>query len=242
MKSRTVLLAVATVVAAIVLLAGCAKKPVAKAVPAPPPAPAAPTATIAASPETVTAGQPTTITWNADNANEITISGIGTVSASGSRQLTPAESTTYTLSAKGPGGKIDANARVTVNPVQRPELPAISEEELFRKNVRDVFFGYDKYDVDTEGHDAVASTAKFLADHPGTKLMIEGHCDERGSIEYNLALGENRANAVKTELTKLGVSADRVRTTSFGKEKPFCSDSNEECWAQNSRGHILKAQ
>jgi peptidoglycan-associated lipoprotein len=242
MKSRTVLLAVATIVAAIVLLAGCAKKPVAKAVPAPPPAPTAPTATIAASPETVTAGQPTTITWNAENANEITISGIGTVSASGSRQLTPAESTTYTLSAKGPGGKIDANARVTVNPVQRPELPAISEEELFRKNVRDVFFGYDKYDVDTEGHDAVASTAKFLADHPNTKLMIEGHCDERGSIEYNLALGENRANSVKTELTKLGVSADRVRTTSFGKEKPFCSDSNEECWAQNRRGHILKAQ
>jgi peptidoglycan-associated lipoprotein len=242
MKSRTVLLAVATIVAAIVLLAGCAKKPVAKAVPAPPPAPTAPTATIAASPETVTAGQPTTITWNAENANEITISGIGTVSASGSRQLTPAESTTYTLSAKGPGGKIDANARVTVNPVQRPELPAISEEELFRKNVRDVFFGYDKYDVDTEGHDAVASTAKFLADHPNTKLMIEGHCDERGSIEYNLALGENRANSVKTELTKLGVSADRVRTTSFGKEKPFCSDSNEECWAQNRRGHISKAQ
>jgi peptidoglycan-associated lipoprotein len=242
MKSRTVLLAVAIVVAAIVLLAGCAKKPVAKAVPAPPPAPTAPTATIAASPETVTAGQPTTITWNAENANDITISGIGTVPASGSRQLTPAESTTYTLSAKGPGGKIDANARVTVNPLQRPELPAISEEELFRKNVRDVFFGYDKYDVDTEGHDAVASTAKFLADHPSTKLMIEGHCDERGSIEYNLALGENRANAVKTELTKLGVSADRVRTTSFGKEKPFCSDSNEECWAQNRRGHILKAQ
>jgi peptidoglycan-associated lipoprotein len=242
MKSRTVLLAVATIVAAIVLLAGCAKKPVAKAVPAPPPAPTAPTATIAASPETVTAGQPTTITWNAENANEITISGIGTVSASGSRQLTPAESTTYTLSAKGPGGKIDANARVTVNPVQRPELPAISEEELFRKNVRDVFFGYDKYEVDTEGHDAVASTAKFLADHPNTKLMIEGHCDERGSIEYNLALGENRANSVKTELTKLGVSADRVRTTSFGKEKPFCSDSNEECWAQNRRGHISKAQ
>ena len=81
-----------------------------------------------------------------------------------------------------------------------------------------------------------------MADHPDLKLMVEGHCDERGSIEYNLALGVNRANAVKTELTKLGVSADRIHTQSFGKEKPFCSDSNEECWAQNRRGHVVKTQ
>jgi len=244
MKSnKFALFALITLLAATLLLGGCAKKPVAKAVPAPPPPPPAPTATISASPEVVTAGQSTTITWKADNANDITISGLGTVQASGTRELTPAQSTTFTLTAKGPGGSADANARVTVNAApQRPEPPAISEEELFRKNVHDVFFAYDKYDVDTEGHDAVTSTAKFLADHPNTKLTIEGHCDERGSIEYNLALGENRASAVKTELTKLGVSADRVNTTSFGKEKPFCTDSNEECWAQNRRGHAVKAQ
>jgi peptidoglycan-associated lipoprotein len=243
MKSgKVTLLTLTLVLSAIVLLGGCAKKRVAAVPQTPPPQPAAPTATIAASPETVTAGQPTTITWKADNANDITISGIGTVPASGSRQLTPAESTTYTLMAKGPGGSADANARVTVNAAPRPEPPAISEEELFRKNVHDVFFAYDKYEVDTEGHDAVASTAKFMADHPNLKLKIEGHCDERGSIEYNLALGENRAAAVKTELTKLGVSADRISTTSFGKEKPFCTESNEECWAQNRRGHVEKAQ
>ena len=243
MKSgKVAFLTLTFVLAAIVLLGGCAKKQVAVAPPTPPPAPVAPTATISASPDTVIAGQPTTITWKADNANDITISGLGTVSASGTRQLTPAESTTYTLMAKGPGGTADANARVTVNAAPRPEPPAISDEELFRKNVRDVFFNYDRYDVDTEGHDAVASTAKFMADHPNLKLQVEGHCDERGSIEYNLALGENRAAAVKTELTKLGVSADRVSTTSFGKEKPFCNESNEECWAQNRRGHIVKAR
>jgi peptidoglycan-associated lipoprotein len=233
-------LAFIALIASTMLLGGCAKKHVAAAPPTPPPPPAAPSATITASPEVITAGQPTTITWKADNANDITISGLGTVAATGTRQLTPAESTTYTLTAKGPGGTADANARVTVNAMAKPEPPAISEEELFRKNVRDVFFGYDKYDVDTEGHDAVESTAKFLADHPNMKLMIEGHCDERGSIEYNLALGANRANAVKTELTKLGVSGDRIATQSFGKEKPFCTESNEECWAQNRRGHIVK--
>jgi peptidoglycan-associated lipoprotein len=229
------------ILAGTMLLSGCAKKHVATAPPTPPPPPAAPSATISASPEVVSAGQPTTITWKADNANDITISGLGTVSASGTRELTPAQSTTYTLTAKGPGGSADANARVTVN-AKAVEPPAISEEELFRKNVRDVFFAYDKYEVDNEGQSAVASTAKFMADRPNLKLMVEGHCDERGSIEYNLALGANRANAVKTELTKLGVSADRIATQSYGKEKPFCTDSNEECWAQNRRGHVVKAQ
>jgi peptidoglycan-associated lipoprotein len=238
---KVVQFSLTAILAGTMLLSGCAKKHVAAVPPTPPPPPAAPTATIAASPEVVTAGQPTTITWKTDNASEIAISGLGTVAASGTRELTPAQSTTYTLTAKGPGGSADANARVTVNP-KPVEAPAISEEEMFRKNVHDVFFGYDKYDVDTEGHDAVTSTAKFMADRPKVKLMIEGHCDERGSIEYNLALGANRASAVKTELTKLGVSADRIRTQSFGKEKPFCTDSTEECWAQNRRGHVVKDQ
>jgi peptidoglycan-associated lipoprotein len=238
---KLVMLALIAVLAGTMLLAGCAKKQVAVAPQTPPPPPT-PTASITASPEVVTAGQPTTITWKAENANDITISGLGTVSASGTRELTPSQSTTYTLTAKGPGGSADANARVTVNAASRPDPPAISEEELFRKNVHDVFFAYDKYDVDAEGHDAVESTAKFMADHPNLKLMIEGHCDERGSVEYNLALGVNRANAVKTELTKLGVSGDRIATQSFGKEKPFCNESNEECWAQNRRGHVVKAQ
>jgi peptidoglycan-associated lipoprotein len=239
---KLVHLALAGVLGGTMLLAGCHHKPLAKAPQVPPPPPTAPTATIAASPEVVTAGQPTTVTWNTANADEINISGVGTVSASGSRQVTPGQSTTYALTAKGPGGTADANARVTVNAAKTLESPAISEEELFRKNVRDVFFGYDKYDVDTEGNDAAASTAKFMADRPNMKLLVEGHCDERGSIEYNLALGANRANAVKTELTKLGVSPDRIRTQSFGKEKPFCTDSTEECWAQNRRGHMVREQ
>jgi peptidoglycan-associated lipoprotein len=73
-------------------------------------------------------------------------------------------------------------------------------------------------------------------------VTIEGHCDERGSTEYNLALGDRRAGAVKQYLVSLGISADRISTVSFGKEKPFCTQSNESCWQQNRRGHFVKAQ
>jgi len=74
------------------------------------------------------------------------------------------------------------------------------------------------------------------------KFLIEGHCDERGSTEYNLALGDNRANSIKQALISLGISADRIRTISYGKEKPFCTESTEACWAQNRRAHFVYQQ
>ena len=161
--------------------------------------------------------------------------------ASGSQQVTPAESSTYHLTAKGAGGTQDATARVTVNAPAPPPPPppSATEEELFSQNVKDVFFDYDKYDVRGDQAAAIQADAQFLNQHPNVNFTVEGHCDERGSTEYNLALGDNRANAVKNALVSAGVNASRVKTISYGKEKPFCTESNEQCWQQNRRGHFV---
>jgi peptidoglycan-associated lipoprotein len=223
-----------------IMTLGACKKKVAPPPPPPPPPPAAPTASLTANPNTVEKGQPTTLTWETTNATDINIDGVGAVKPSGSQQVTPAESTTYHLSAKGAGGTQEATARVTVNtPPPPPPAPSATEEELFSQTVKDVYFDYDKYDVRGDQASSLQADAQFLAQHPNINFTIEGHCDERGSTEYNLALGDNRANAVKNALTSAGVNASRIKTISYGKEKPFCTESNEQCWQQNRRGHFV---
>ena len=229
---------------AAMLLSACHKK-VAPAPPPPPPPPASPTASLSASPDTVQPGQGVTLTWQTTNATDVSIDGIGAVQASGSQQVSPSQSTTYTLTAKGPGGSQQATARVTVSAPPPPpptQAAAPSEADLFSQNVKDVYFDYDGSAVRGDQQAALQSDIEFLKQHPDIKFTIEGHCDERGSTEYNLALGDNRANAVKNGLTQGGVSADNVKTTSFGKEKPFCTESNESCWQQNRRAHFVYMQ
>jgi peptidoglycan-associated lipoprotein len=225
---------------AFMFLGACAKK-VAPPPPPPPPTLSAPTASLSANPNTVDPGQSTTLTWQTSNATDVTIDGIGPVDMSGSRQVTPAESTTYHLVAKGTGGNQDATARVTVNtaPAPPPQASNATEEELFAQSVKDVYFDYDKYDVRSSDQSAVQGDARFLQQHSNIRITIEGHCDERGSTEYNLALGANRADAVKNALVQAGVAGDRIKTISYGKEKPFCAESNESCWQQNRRGHFV---
>lgn len=225
---------------ALLFAGACTKKPVAKAVPpTPPPAPA-PTVALSASPDVVNAGQSTTLTWNTTNATTVNISGIGNVTASGSKVVTPSDSTTYELEAKGPGGDRDTSTRVTVNQsvAENQQESGPSDIDLFNANVKDVYFDYDRYTIRADQANITQADAKFLNDHPNMPIVIEGHCDDRGSEEYNLALGDNRANSVKSELVKLGVSANRIRTISYGKEKPFCSADNENCWSQNRRDHF----
>ncbi|MGA7629538.1 MAG: peptidoglycan-associated lipoprotein Pal [Terriglobales bacterium] len=221
-------------------LAAC-NKHVAKVTPPPPPPPAAPTATLATNPNVIHYGQSTTLTWQTANANNITILGLGTVPASGSRSVVPDMSTTYTLVAKGPGGTDDASARVTVNPIPTTQVttPQPSEADLFAKNVRDLFFDFNKANVRSDEVPVANNDAQFLDQHPDVKIMVEGHCDDRGSEEYNIALGVNRANTLKQSLEQEGVSADRINTISYGKEKPFCSADNEQCWQQNRRDHVV---
>jgi len=224
-----------------IMTLGACKKKVAPPPPPPPPPPAAPTASLTANPNTVEKGKSTTLTWETTNATEVNIDGIGEVKPNGSQEVTPTDSTTYHLTAKGPGGAQEATARVTVTtpPPPPPPKPSATEEELFAQNVRDIFFDYDKYDIRADQAGAVQADAQFLNQHSHINFTVEGHCDERGSTEYNLALGDNRANAVKNALVQAGVSASRIKTISYGKEKPFCTESNEQCWQQNRRGHFV---
>jgi peptidoglycan-associated lipoprotein len=111
-----------------------------------------------------------------------------------------------------------------------------SAEDL-RVNVGDtVHFDYDKYEVLEADRAVLQRQAAWLGKYPSVRVTIEGHCDERGTREYNLALGARRANAVKEYLVSLGVSSGRVETISYGKERPMCTESNESCYAQNRRG------
>ena len=240
MKSRAPILAVIFAFATMLLLiAGCAKKPVAKVTPPPPPAPPQPTVTLSVYPSDINQGQSANLTWEAQNATEVTLESIGNVESNGSKSVNPSESTTYRIVAKGPGGSSDASARLTVSappPVSSEVQPTL--RELFDRNVKDAFFAYDSYQLDTETSQILSSDAQFLQQHPELKFTVVGHCDERGSEEYNLALGASRAEAVKQALAAQGIDGQRVATNSVGKEQPFCTESNEECWHLNRRGHF----
>jgi peptidoglycan-associated lipoprotein len=200
--------------------------------------PASPSATLTVTPDTVDKGQSAQLSWTTQNASTVTIDGVGTVAANGTKRITPDSSTTYHLAASGQGGSTEASARVTVNiPVDR--TTRVTDQQLFEQNVKDVFFSYDNYEIRPDELNIVNADAEFLAQHPNIKLVIEGHCDERGSEEYNIALGENRASTVLATLKNHGVSADRVKIISYGKEKPFCTTSEtESCWQQNRRAHF----
>ena len=228
----------------LLLVAGCNKKKPAPP-PPPPPPPPAPTASISANPSTINAGQSTQLTWTTENATDVSIEGIGKVQASGSQTVTPTDSTTYRLAASGPGGTQEASTRVTVNRpapvVQQEAPPSLTDQQLFDQNIKDAYFDYDSYEVRPQDNAALRADAQFLNQHPNWRVLIEGHCDERGSTEYNMALGDSRAQAAKQALVSAGVAANRLTTTSFGKEKPFCTESNEQCWQQNRRGHLVLA-
>ncbi len=232
---------VVVALAVVLVVSACGKKKTAPPPPPPPPPAPAPTASLTANPNTITAGQSTTLIWKTDYATEVVIDQLGTVDPSGSRTVTPPISTTYRLVAKNETGTQEATARVTVTPAPAPPPPQTNgtDAQLFSQNVKDVFFDYDSYDISQQYQQVLQQDARFLQQHPNMKFTIEGHCDERGSTEYNLALGDNRANATKQALVSLGIPADRIRTISYGKEKPFCTESTEACWAQNRRGHFV---
>ncbi|MGA9630027.1 MAG: peptidoglycan-associated lipoprotein Pal [Candidatus Acidiferrales bacterium] len=226
-------------------ISGC-KKNVAATPPAAAPAPTPqPTVTLNASPASVSPGQTVTLSWSSTNATDLDIEpGIGKVAPQGSTPANPTQTTTYTITATGPGGSATASAQVTVAAANN-EAPASSGppnvSELFEQNVKDVFFDLDKAELRGDARDVLTKDAEFLRSYPDVHISIEGHCDERGSTEYNLALGQSRAQAAKNYLISLGISADRMETVSWGKERPFCTEHSEECWQQNRRDHFVLA-
>jgi peptidoglycan-associated lipoprotein len=234
----------ATALSCMFLVAGCHKKAPLPPPPPPPPAAASPTATLNANPTAIEPGQATTLDWKTTDADQVSISDIGTVPTAGTHSVTPAASTTYTLTAKGPGGSTQATVRVTVNappPPPPPTTSSLSEDELFAQSVGDIYFNYDRYTLRPEDASIVEKDASFLSQHPNMNIVIEGHCDDRGSEEYNLALGQSRADSMKKALVSAGIPASRIRAITYGKEKPFCTEETDACWQQNRRDHLTLA-
>ncbi len=230
-------------VAAILVVGGCHKK---AAPPPPPPPPStapAPTASITAAPTSINPGDKAVLTWQTTGASDVSIEGMGPVSPNGTQIVTPTQSTTYHLVVRGDGGSTDASARVTVTQSATPPPEANNgdnniDDATFHQNVQDIYFDYDSYDLNPQAQPIATKDAGYLAAHPQLRVVIGGYCDERGSTEFNLALGENRANAAKQALISAGVSPDRIRTVSYGKEKQFCNEHSESCWQQNRRAQF----
>ena len=154
-----------------------------------------PTVTLNASPTSVNAGQTVTLSWSSTNATDLEIQpGVGKVAPQGSTPVNPTESTTYTITATGAGGSATASAHVDVTapPKAAPTPAPPSVSELFEQNVKDAFYDFDKSDVREDARAALTKDAEFLRSYPQVRVSIEGHCDERGSTEYNLGLGQRR--------------------------------------------------
>ena len=247
---------------------GCSKKaPIATALP---PAPAAPKDTTSggstgpasglspridsftATPASILPGESSNLTWSVANATDIVIDqNVGTVAANGNRQVFPTSTTTFNLTARGPGGMAARAVTVTVTgppppPPTPPKGPAVSGPDLLSREAQDAYFDYDKSDIRDDARQALTRDAELLrrifASDPNFSVVIEGHCDERGSAEYNLGLGDRRASSAKDFLVGLGLPTDRIRTISYGKERPVCTDTSEICYQRNRRAHLAPAQ
>ncbi len=133
----------------------------------------------------------------------------------------------------------------TPAPTPRP-TPRSDEDDISKKSLdavssylKPVFFDYDKADLRGDARDVLTANANWLRKHPSVMFTIEGHCDERGTAQYNLALGDRRANAAKEYLVSLGIEASRIKTVSYGKERPFATTHDEDAWAKNRRAHFV---
>ncbi len=124
---------------------------------------------------------------------------------------------------------------------RKPETPvSLSIEELNRKGyLKDAFFDYNRYEIRQDQRDTLEKDAAWLREHPTVKITVEGHCDERGTAQYNMALGQQRAQAVKDYLVGLGIDSSRIQIISYGNERPFAVGHDEKAWAQNRRDHFL---
>jgi peptidoglycan-associated lipoprotein len=241
--------------------AGCKKKAPGPPPPPPPPPPAkvtpkpvAPTITqFSAEPTSIQRGQSSTLRWAVSGqATSIAIDqGIGAVQANGTRRVFPSSSTTYTITASGPGGSARSTATVNVTepPAPPPPPPPQTKRDFpteLSQRVQDVYFDYDKNDIREDARNTLTRNAdalkSILMEFSGATVVVEGHCDERGSAEYNLGLGDRRATSAKEFLVQLGVPADRLKTISYGKERPQCQESNEDCWQKNRRAHFAPGQ
>jgi peptidoglycan-associated lipoprotein len=148
--------------------------------------------------------------------------------------VTPAKETQEKKGMMKPEERITEQQLAKIETKQ--EVSKYKEEEgLFE----DISFDFDMYDIRPDAKPVLQNVASWLLKNPQAKLSVEGHCDERGTNEYNLALGDRRAKAVRDYLIALGIGSDRIEMISYGEEKPVCSDKTEECWTKNRRAHFV---
>jgi len=208
----------------------------------------APTLSFSADRDVIERGQSTTLRWSTTNAESVDISGIGRMPASGSRQITPTASTTYTATATGPGGTDTKSLRITVNeppppppPPPRPTTRTRSVSDEFGQAVKVIYFAFDKADLNEESQGRLRAAATWLnrPENRTVRFRIEGNCDERGTEEYNIGLGDRRANSARDFLINLGVAPDRIETISYGESRPAVQGHNEEAWKFNRRDEFV---
>jgi peptidoglycan-associated lipoprotein len=213
---------------------------------------AKPTVSFTAEPGNIQPGQSATLRWNVKDASVVSVDpGIGSVSDVGSRAVSPRATTSYTLTANGPGGTTTANVTVrltsaTSGPPGPPSAPTASGKLSFGDRISrilsDVYFDYDSAEIRGDSRTALEKNAGFLKDifndFPTGTVSVDGHADERGSAEYNLGLSDRRASATKEFLVQLGVPESRLKVVGYGKERPFCPENTEECHGKNRRAHF----
>jgi len=161
------------------------------------------------------------------------------------RPLPPPPAPTAVAPAKppAPAEPMKEPAMVPTAPIAEDKVGAVTLDEINRNSpLRPVFFGYDQADVSAEAQRILDANAEVLKKNATWVITIEGHCDERGTAEYNLALGERRAGAARTYLVSLGIAGDRIRIVSYGKEFPFDPAHTEAAWEKNRRGHFVVTQ
>ncbi len=217
---------------------------------------AAPTVTLRAEPGTIERGQNTTLKWVTENAKIITINGLGEVTASGEREVSPRISTTYTATALGEGGNATASTRVTVTEpppppmAERPRTTRTTDAEAaiadqFRNALAPVFFDYNMSDIKPGEQEKLRRAAEWLnlERNRSITFRLEGNCDPRGTSEYNLGLGDRRARAVRDFLISLGIDPSRIETVSYGSEKAQGSDEGlptaPPSWANDRRADFI---
>ncbi len=176
---------------------------------------------------------------------DLTVSGRGTDAASagseggGLRGLEPVGPGKGATEERVGGGTLMAKVQPSDSASKQIEEMRREQAAAAAAGLRDVFFAFDSWTITEEGRMALAHDAEWIKANPGSLIKIEGHCDERGTLAYNLVLGEKRAKAVRNYLVELGVSANRLTVVSYGKERPFCRERTESCYQQNRRGHLV---
>jgi peptidoglycan-associated lipoprotein len=203
-------------------------------------------------PSSINPWQSATLRWSTTNANDVSLNtGIGTVAATGNRTVNPAITTTYTLTANGPNGSRSATATLTVAAPPPPPAPPVIRspgtiEQRLQSELHDALYDYDSNNIRDDARAALIQDASALKaifrDFPTATVNVEGHCDERGSAEYNLGLGDRRASSARDFLVQQGIPSDKLKTISYGKERPVCTEADESCYQRNRRAHFSSGQ